>query len=130
MEQTTTKSIVTISPLAAEKLKGMLTGNPDAAGKGLRIFVKAGGCKGFSYGMGFDNQRDGDVTGEAAGIKVLIDPQSAQYLEGATVDFKDAMMGGGFTISNPQAAQGCGCGQSFKAKSGERGSPQSCGSSA
>jgi len=76
--------------------------------------------------MALDEPRQNDAVSETGGIKVIVDPQSLQYLEGAEVDYVDTMMGGGFKIQNPNAASSCGCGQSFKtAKDG--GSPSSCG---
>src|SRR3989338_10483506 len=114
--------MVTLSEIAATQLKEM-TKRPEFSGKGLRIFVKQGGCRGFSYGMGFDEQHEGDVVTENEGLRILVGPDSAPYIEGASIDFKDALMGGGFVISNPQAASTCGCGQSFKAKS-DPGKPQ------
>lgn len=117
--------MVTLTEAASTKLKELITtkNRPDLA---LRIFVKSGGCSGFSYGMALDGPRDHDHTAEVDGIKVVVDPMSAQYLQGAEVDYRDALMGGGFTIENPNAVMSCGCGQSFRTAS-ERGAPRSCG---
>ncbi|MBI4369805.1 MAG: iron-sulfur cluster assembly accessory protein [Elusimicrobia bacterium] len=122
METVTT--FVTLSKSAAEKLREMAAKQAPGS-QSLRVFVKSGGCRGFSYGMAFDSPQEGDQFIESEGIKILVDAESAHYLNGATVDFKDEIMGGGFSIENPNATSTCGCGQSFKAK-GETGSPKSC----
>lgn len=93
----------------------MLSREEDSAGKGLRLFVEAGGCSGFQYGMVFDERRDGDLSAECFGVAVHVDAISADYLRGAVVDFSDALTGGGFKISNPNARTACGCGKSFEA---------------
>lgn len=107
--------MVIVSPEAKEKLHEALTGQArqDLA---LRVYVKPGGCSGFSYGMGLDEAKANDQRYEVEGLPVVIDPFSAQYLEGAEIGFKNEMMGGGFTITNPNAASGCGCGSSFRPK--------------
>ena len=80
----------------------------------LRMYVEGGGCSGFSYGFAMEeDQQDDDWEISAASASVLIDPISAQYLEGITVDYKDDLNGARFAISNPQAATTCGCGSSF-----------------
>ena len=107
--------MVIVSPEAKDKLQEALSSQSrnDLA---LRVYVKPGGCSGFSYGMGLDEAKANDQEYEVDGLKVVIDPFSAQYLEGAEIGFKNEMMGGGFTISNPNAASGCGCGSSFRPK--------------
>ena len=101
---------------AAEKVKGILeqekTNIPQG---GLRIYVQGGGCSGFSYGMVLDEVADGDEVVEVSGVKVIVDPMSLRYLEGAEVDYKEDLMGGGFAIKNPNATSTCGCGSSFSA---------------
>lgn len=82
---------------------------------GLRVFVSGGGCSGMQYGMALEAEpRDYDHVIEKQGIKVFIDPTSMMYLEGATIDYVDSLMGGGFSIDNPNAVSTCGCGHSFK----------------
>jgi iron-sulfur cluster assembly accessory protein len=107
-------SAVTLTEPAAKQIKEMLT-NPENAGKRLRVYVEGGGCSGLQYGMVFDEQRPDDVAAEFHGVSVLVDPFSANYLRGSVVDFSDALTGGGFKISNPNARQSCGCGKSFEA---------------
>ena len=80
----------------------------------LRVAVRPGGCSGFSYEMFFDtDQADDDLTPTTRGVKVVVDPSSAQLLTGATLDYKDGLQGAGFAIDNPNAQRTCGCGQSF-----------------
>lgn len=81
----------------------------------LRVFVSGGGCSGLQYGMTLDDQpRDTDHRIEHQGIQVIIDPLSMDYLMGATIDYEDNLMGGGFRIDNPNAIASCGCGNSFQ----------------
>ncbi len=78
--------------------------------------MQGGGCSGLlSYGMVLDEAADGDQVFEKDGIKVIVDPMSLRYLEGAEVDYKEDLMGGGFAIKNPNATSTCGCGHSFQA---------------
>jgi iron-sulfur cluster assembly protein/iron-sulfur cluster insertion protein len=81
----------------------------------LRVAVRPGGCSGLSYEMFFDTEKaDNDVTqAYGDGVMVVVDPDSAQYLAGASLDYKDGLQGAGFTINNPNAQRTCGCGQSF-----------------
>jgi len=82
----------------------------------LRIFVKGGGCSGFQYGFTFDEiQTDEDFVIEKNGTKVLVDPISMSYLEGAEVDYKKDLTSAQFVIKNPNATTTCGCGSSFSA---------------
>jgi len=80
----------------------------------LRLFVTQGGCSGFSYGMALDpNTRPDDAVFEKDGVRLIVDAFSQRYLGGAEVGFSNNLMGGGFTIKNPNASSTCGCGQSF-----------------
>jgi iron-sulfur cluster assembly accessory protein len=109
----TQEPVVTLTPSAAEYVKGLLAKEDEPAGKALRIFVEGGGCSGFQYGMTFDAPKDDDVSMEFHGVRVLVDPFSADRLRGATVDFVNGLNGAGFKITNPNAKSGCGCGKSF-----------------
>ncbi|WP_182201571.1 HesB/IscA family protein [Paraliobacillus salinarum] len=93
----------------------------------LRFGVKGGGCSGLSYSLGFDYDvnEELDAKEEINGIPVTIFKQDIPIIEGTTIDFKQNMMGGGFTIDNPNAIVSCGCGSSFKAKERE-GTPGEC----
>jgi iron-sulfur cluster assembly accessory protein len=113
-EVLTTENVVTLTAHAVGEVKSLLT-LPENAGKHMRFYVEQGGCSGMQYGMIFDEKRDGDLVADHDGVTVLVDPISAQYLRGTVVDFSDALTGGGFKISNPNAKQSCGCGKSFEA---------------
>ncbi|HEX9998677.1 MAG TPA: iron-sulfur cluster insertion protein ErpA [Abditibacterium sp.] len=111
--------MINITDTAAAKVHGLLQAQekPNAM---LRVFVSGGGCSGYSYGMTLEEDAmEGDQQFSVNGVGVIIDPRSAQYLEGANIDFVDNMMGGGFKIDNPNAASSCGCGSSFTPKEGE-----------
>ncbi|HZT22566.1 MAG TPA: iron-sulfur cluster assembly accessory protein [Verrucomicrobiae bacterium] len=111
-ETTTSQPLIHLTPAAREEVRSLLA-KPENAGKHLRLFVEEGGCSGMRYGMVFDQKREGDWISED-GVTVLVDPVSANYLRGAKVDFSDALTGGGFKITNPNARQSCGCGKSFE----------------
>ena len=104
---------VTLTERAAEEIRGLLDrqGKPDAA---LRVFVSGGGCSGLNYGMAIDDSvEEGDFVYTCHGVKVVVDPLSVNYIKGASVDYVEDVMGGGFKIENPNAARSCGCGSSF-----------------
>jgi iron-sulfur cluster assembly accessory protein len=107
------EAVVNLTESAANEIKAKLAADPQGAGKGLRVYVEKGGCSGMQYGMVFDQKRPEDATASFFGVAVLVDPFSADYVRGMVVDFSDALTGGGFKISNPNAAQSCGCGKSF-----------------
>lgn len=118
--------MLTITASARDKVVGLLQENAAEEGLALRIFVSGGGCSGLQYGMALDpNQQEGDHVIEAEGFKVLVDADSALYLEGAEVDYVDGIMSSGFSINNPNAVQSCSCGQSFKTEE-EGGTPRYC----
>lgn len=79
----------------------------------LRVLVETGGCSGFEYGMSFDEPKPDDEVVESQGVKILIDPASAVYLNGCSIKFDDSLHGKGFEIINPNAKNTCGCGKSF-----------------
>ncbi|MBT8112667.1 MAG: iron-sulfur cluster insertion protein ErpA [Gammaproteobacteria bacterium] len=80
----------------------------------LRVFVSGGGCSGFQYGFTFDeNLQDGDTSVVNAGVTLLVDPMSFQYLMGAEIDYSEGLEGAQFVIRNPNAQTTCGCGSSF-----------------
>ena len=110
-----TESVVTVTENAAKEIQSMLAREKDSAGKSLRVYVEGGGCSGMQYGMLFDERRPDDLVTELHDVVILVDPFSANYLRGSVVDFSDALTGGGFKITNPQAKQSCGCGKSFEA---------------
>jgi iron-sulfur cluster assembly accessory protein len=106
--------MINLTSAAADKVKTILDQEKSNLPQGgLRVYVQGGGCSGFQYGMVLDEAADGDEVFENQGVKVIIDPMSLRYLEGAEVDYKEDLMGGGFAIKNPNAKSSCGCGHSF-----------------
>jgi iron-sulfur cluster insertion protein len=112
---TTGESLLTLTDKAVEKVKYFAGTMPDSTGKPLRIFVQGGGCSGFQYGFTFDEKKEGDTVMQTGGIEVVVDPQSAQYLKNCQVDYVEDFRGAGFSVTNPNATGGCGCGKSFQA---------------
>jgi len=110
-EELTIKPLVTVTPVAAEKLQALIA-EKDLTGYGLRVFV-SGGCSGMQYGMAFENKtEDGDFVFDSQGVRVYLDSASAMNLEGAVVDYVEGPQGAGFSVENPNAMSGgsCGCG--------------------
>jgi iron-sulfur cluster assembly protein/iron-sulfur cluster insertion protein len=110
---TTETQTITLSDAATSKVAELLAqeGNAELA---LRVAVRPGGCSGFSYEMFFDSDiAEDDLRSEYGDVRVVVDPASAPLLMGATLDYKDSLQGGGFSINNPNASRSCGCGQSF-----------------
>lgn len=117
--------LVQITEAAALQIKDMMKHNEEE-GSYLRVAIQGGGCSGLSYGMGFDQDKnDTDIEFEVHGIKVLVDQESAPVLKGTKIDYKQSMMGGGFTIDNPNAIASCGCGSSFRTAT-NTGTPENC----
>jgi iron-sulfur cluster assembly protein/iron-sulfur cluster insertion protein len=105
--------MIALTETASSKVRELLEAEeqPDLF---LRVAVRPGGCSGFSYEMFFDSDRAADDVEATFGeVKVVVDPASSQYLDGASLDYKDGLQGAGFTINNPNATRTCGCGQSF-----------------
>lgn len=105
--------MITLTENAATKVSELIEAEGDEQ-LALRVAVRPGGCSGFSYEMFFDSDvAADDVRADYAGVGVIVDPSSAQLLEGATLDYKDGLQEAGFSIDNPNAQRTCGCGQSF-----------------
>lgn len=104
--------MITLSDSAVTQIR-RLEAEKAEAGQWLRIFVEAGGCSGFEYGMSFDNKKDDDRLLESNGVSFLMDGTSLEYLDGSEVHFDDGLNGKGFDIRNPNASSTCGCGRSF-----------------
>lgn len=116
---------VNITDKAAEKAKALLTARelPEGA---LRVFVAGGGCSGYQYGMALARSaEEDDIIIEQQGVRILVDPESAQYLSGAEIDYVDDIMKSGFSIFNPNATKSCACGSSFQTADGS-GAPRAC----
>ena len=105
---------ITISEFGAQKATSILA----SSGKeqaGVRVFIKSGGCSGYQYGMAIDDRElEGDTVVYDRGVKLIVDHKSLPLLRGSEVDFVENMMGGGFTVHNPNATSNCGCGHSFR----------------
>lgn len=114
-----TDTPITLTAEAARKVAELRAQEEAPDTLALRVAVRPGGCSGFSYEMFFDTEiSDDDVkhdfpVGDGRTEKVVVDPQSAQLLQGASLEFKDGLQGAGFSINNPNATRSCGCGQSF-----------------
>jgi iron-sulfur cluster assembly accessory protein len=107
--------MINVSQSAATEINELLAEEQKQT-SGLRVFVQGGGCSGFQYGLMIeDSPGPTDQSLESNGVKLFVDPISAQYLNGAEVDFVESVTGGGFTIKNPNAKSTCGCGSSFSA---------------
>jgi iron-sulfur cluster assembly protein len=115
--QTQQMTSLTLTQAAASTIR-MLLEQRKIMGYVLRVFVQGGGCSGMQYGMAFEaGPEDNDTVVEVDGVRLVVDPNSMTYLSGATIDFVDSLMGGGFRIDNPNAASSCGCGHSFRTSS-------------
>jgi iron-sulfur cluster assembly protein len=107
-------AVLSVTPVAAAKIQELLVAR-NIPGHALRVFVAGGGCSGLQYGMAFEEgAQEYDTLIETDGVRLLVDPTSAMYLGGSTIDFVDSLMGGGFRIDNPNAVSSCGCGNSFR----------------
>lgn len=118
-------NVVSITEAAAFQIKEMMKQNGEE-GSFLRVAIKGGGCSGLSYGMGFEHEvGEKDLQLEQFDIKVLVAEEDTPILNGTIIDYKQSMMGGGFTIDNPNAIASCGCGSSFRTAENE-GKPETC----
>jgi len=115
-----TPTLVTLTAGAAVKIGNLMAQEPAGEAEVLRVAIQGGGCSGFEYALGFDRgAQAGDHELEFHGVKVVIDPFSAPYLQGATIDFLEGLQESGFKIDNPNAVTACGCGSSFQVAEGE-----------
>jgi iron-sulfur cluster assembly accessory protein len=115
--ETQPEVLLTVTPVAKTEVKRFMEAegvSPDQGG--LRVSVQPGGCSGFKYGLLIEDQRaDDDLVVDQGEFRVFVDPFSAQYITGVTIDYVSSMQGSGFTFKNPKATGGCGCGSSFSA---------------
>ena len=112
--------MVTVTESAATKIRALMAEEPESDVSVRRIAIQGGGCSGFQYGLGFDSgAAEGDVELSLEGIPVVVDPYSAPYLRGTTIDFLNSISESGFKIDNPNAVSSCGCGHSFQVDEGE-----------
>ena len=104
---------ILLTDSAVAKVKTLLASEEDED-LGLRVAVRPGGCSGFSYEMFFDSDvEEEDIVIDFDGLRVLVDPQSAKRMTGATLDYREGLMEAGFSIDNPNVTRSCGCGNSF-----------------
>jgi iron-sulfur cluster assembly protein len=121
---TSEKKVIELTEAASIRIKEMQKHNEEE-GSFLRVAVHGGGCSGLSYGMNFTPKSEDDYVDEQHGLKILVSREDAPILMGTKVDYKQSLMGGGFTIDNPNAIASCGCGTSFKTAKVE-GTPEVC----
>ena len=115
-----TEQLLTLTPGAAAKIRGLQAEEPEAEASVLRVAIQGGGCSGFQYGLGFDSGAvEGDVELQVEGVRVVVDPFSAPYLRGVTIDYLEGLQESGFKIENPNAVASCGCGHSFQVEDEE-----------
>jgi iron-sulfur cluster assembly protein len=113
------QTLVSLTPTAADKIRELMAEDPEGETSVLRVAIQGGGCSGFQYGLGFDSGPvEDDETLELHGVTIVIDPYSAPYLKGATIDFLNGLEESGFKIDNPNASASCGCGHSFTVDEG------------
>lgn len=120
------KPIMTVSDRAVEQVKALIARAEKQGEKplGVRVGVKTGGCSGMTYNVEYaTEQKKFEETVDAAGVKVFIDPTATMFLLGAEMDYEETMFRSGFTFSNPNEADRCGCGESVSFKVGEDGQP-------
>jgi len=108
-------TILDLTEGAAVKVRELMAEEAPGEAEVLRVAIEGGGCSGFQYGLGFDRgSMEGDLEFEQHGVRVVVDPFSAPYLRGATIDFLNGLQESGFKIENPNAVASCGCGHSFQ----------------
>ena len=118
-------SIVSLTDAAATKLRELTKDEPSPE-IGLRVYVYSGGCSGYRYGMMLEDQPTADDNVlQTNGVRVYVDSNSVPLISGSSIDYVDTLMGAGFTVANPNAVSGCGCGSSFRTAEDE-GAPRSC----
>ncbi|AAT57098.1 hesB/yadR/yfhF family protein [Bacillus anthracis str. Sterne] len=117
--------MIEVTEQAAFQIKDMLKDAEDGE-KYVRLAVHGGGCSGLSYGLGFEVEpKEDDTVLEFFGVEFVIDKESAPIVKGVKIDYKQSMLGGGFTIDNPNAIASCGCGSSFRTAT-NAGKPEEC----
>ena len=119
IETTEETTVITVTPEASAMIRDLLE-QRNLTDHALRVFVAGGGCSGMQYGMAFENniQEFDTVVNAGDGVNIVVDATSLMYVSGATIDYVDSLMGGGFRIDNPNAVSACGCGNSFRTEDG------------
>ncbi|MGI8431680.1 MAG: HesB/IscA family protein [Chthoniobacterales bacterium] len=106
--------MINVTESAAKHLRALLAEQAAESGQGLRVQIAKGGCSGLQYEMSLGQKQQGDAVVQRDEVEFFVDPESADYLRDATLDFSDGLTGAGFRIVNPNAARTCGCGTSFE----------------
>ena len=109
--------MITATESAVKHLRQLLETRPAEEGVGLRLMVKKGGCAGMEYAMKLDTPGQQDQVFDQDGVKLIIDPDSMDFLDGSQIDYHDTLADSGFKVENPRAARSCGCGSSFEPRS-------------
>ncbi len=109
--------MIKLTPTAISEVRRIISEQSLPDTTALRVGVKGGGCSGFSYTLGFDDQvaETDQVFELEKDLRLVCDPKSFLYLNGTEVDFEESLMGRGFKFGNPNASKTCGCGESFSA---------------
>ena len=118
-------NVVILTEAAALQIKEMIKAN-EVEGQYLRVAVQGGGCSGLTYGLGFTPEKEeNDEELEQHGVQMVVSKEDASILNGTIIDYKQSLMGGGFSIENPNAIASCGCGSSFRTAK-NAGTPEEC----
>jgi iron-sulfur cluster assembly protein len=113
-------TLVSLTETAAAKIKELMALEAPEDAAVLRVAVQGGGCSGFQYALGFDRgAQQGDHELDVLGVRVVVDPLSAPYIQGAEIDFLNGLQESGFKIDNPNVSSSCGCGHSFQVEDDE-----------
>ena len=98
-----TADAIALTERAADKVRDLMAQEPAGEAEVLRVAIQGGGCGGFEYALGFDRgATEDDAEYEFYGVKVVVDPASAQYLKGATVDFVESLQESGLQDRQPE----------------------------
>jgi iron-sulfur cluster assembly protein len=115
-ETETPQAAITLTEVAAGKVRELLSAQQDSQDQALRVAVRGGGCSGFQYALAFDRAKDDDHVFEDRGVSVLVDKVSMQFVFGSEVDYVEGLQGAGFCVNNPNVVAACGCGSSFQVR--------------
>ena len=107
---------ISITEVAAEKVRTLLSDKSDGPEMALRVAVRGGGCSGFQYALAFDQPKEDDHRFSDRGVSVVVDKTSMQFVYGSEVDYVESLQGAGFQVNNPNVVAACGCGSSFQVR--------------
>ena len=115
----TPEAAIKLTDKAADKVRELLSSDPNGGEQALRVAVRGGGCSGFQYALAFDKVKDDDHVLEDRGVSVIVDKTSMQFVFGSEVDYVEGLQGAGFSVNNPNVVAACGCGSSFQVREDE-----------